>query len=872
MTKHGLIPVVAFALSIVLLFVFNIRGSVFDPPYLQFILQVIFVFGSSIAIVVISARAYLGSGSLNVLLLGSAVLISGLASTIAAWAVSLSANEAVTIGNVGILISSFIMLLSAIFTLTGTESNVNVNRKAILVAVYFASLFLTGVLGLLAGFDLMPDFLTPTGPTLVRLVVLAVSIVLYFESCLMFGWRYLQVKSHVLYWYSLALGLFALALVAAAFTLRLGDIINWVSRLALYLSGVYFLIALLGRQAKVEATVSLSAKWAEAFRSDRKQIATFFSNMLDGFVYCRIITDKAGKPIDYVYLDANDAYERLVGVKRETILGKRATELFPAMEKDPADWIGIVGKVALTGEATTIENFVQYANIWIHASVYSPQKGYFVGIFEDITERIKAEQALEKSEQRWVTTLASIGDAVIATDADGKIMFMNGVAEELTGYTFSDANQRQLTDVFHIVNEETRQEVGNPVVKVLEKGLVVGLANHSILIRKDGTVVPIDDSGAPIKDENGKVTGIVLVFHDITERKQAEKQIESLARFPAENPDPVFRITKEGIVAYCNDGGRRILREWNCAVGQPVSANWRQLINETLALGSRREIEKKMGEEFFLFGLSPVTDYVNVYGQNITKRKLAEEKLAEYSKNLEEIVEQRTAQLKDSERLAAIGATAGMVGHDIRNPLQAITSDVYLAKTELASTPQSEEKKNALESLEEIGKNVGYINKIVADLQDYARPLMPVAKETNLQRVIDEILTKNGIPERIKVSVKVPKEASTIMADPDLIKRILNNLVTNAVQAMPEDGKLSIESLREKNDVVITVEDTGVGIPEEVRSKLFTPLFTTKSKGQGFGLAVVKRMTEALGGDVTFESQEGKGTKFIIRLPLKAKR
>lgn len=107
------------------------------------------------------------------------------------------------------------------------------------------------------------------------------------------------------------------------------------------------------------------------------------------------------------------------------------------------------------------------------------------------------------------------------------------------------------------------------------------------------------------------------------------------------------------------------------------------------------------------------------------------------------------------------------------------------------------------------------------------------------------------------------------MADPDILKRILGNLVTNAIQAMPEGGKLSVEAFEEADSSVITVADTGIGIPEEAKDKLFTPLFTTKSKGQGFGLAVVKRMTEALGGTVSFESQQGKGTKFIIKLPLK---
>jgi PAS domain S-box-containing protein len=390
-----------------------------------------------------------------------------------------------------------------------------------------------------------------------------------------------------------------------------------------------------------------------------------------------------------------------------------------------------------------------------------------IDLEQEINQRKKTEEALRESEQRWSTTLSSIGDAVIATDMTGKISFMNGVAEVLTGWTLIEASQKPIREIFNIVNEQTRLEVENPINKVLREGMVVGLANHTVIIRKDGTEIPIDDSGAPIKDKEGKPIGVVLVFRDITARKQSE------------------------------------------------------------------------------------------------------EKLEEYRNNLEKLVEERTKQLKDSERLAAIGATAGMVGHDIRNPLQAITGDLYLAKTELTSIPDSGEKKNALESLEEIEKNIDYINKIVADLQDYARPLNPRAQETNIRSLFNEILPKNGIPKNIKLTVDVDDKAEKVMADPDYLKRIVANLTLNAVQAMPDGGKLTIRAYSDKqtNDVLITVKDTGVGIPEDIKPKLFTPMMTTKSKGQGFGLAVVKRMTEGLGGTVTFESQEGKGTTFIVRLP-----
>ena len=181
--------------------------------------------------------------------------------------------------------------------------------------------------------------------------------------------------------------------------------------------------------------------------------------------------------------------------------------------------------------------------------------------------------------------------------------------------------------------------------------------------------------------------------------------------------------------------------------------------------------------------------------------------------------------------------------------------------------PERKEKSSAEESLLGIEKNVDYINKIVADLQDFARPLKPNAEETDLKLIIEDLLKKNDLPENIKVTVKVDADARKVVADSTFINRIMYNLVNNAVQAMPKGGKLYINAYKEAKDILIIVKDTGVGIPEAVKGKLFTPMFTTKSKGQGFGLAVIKRMTEALGGTVSFESQEGKGTTFIVRLP-----
>ncbi len=148
------------------------------------------------------------------------------------------------------------------------------------------------------------------------------------------------------------------------------------------------------------------------------------------------------------------------------------------------------------------------------------------GTIEIALYKHKMEQKLLESERWLSTTLKSIGDAVIATDAEGNVAFLNPIAEAMTGWQWDDALGRQLTEVFPIVNEESRATVENPVARVLREGHIVDLANHTLLLSKDGTEIPIDDSAAPIKDNSGNVIGVILVFHDITQRREAERSVK----------------------------------------------------------------------------------------------------------------------------------------------------------------------------------------------------------------------------------------------------------------------------------------------------------------------------------------------------------
>ena len=252
--------------------------------------------------------------------------------------------------------------------------------------------------------------------------------------------------------------------------------------------------------------------------------------------------------------------------------------------------------------------------------------------------------------------------------------------------------------------------------------------------------------------------------------------------------------------------------------------------------------------------------------QDITERRQIEQKLEGYAKNLEQIVEERTKQLQNAERLAAIGQTAGMIGHDIRNPLQAIAGELFLMHQEVDDSVDTPSKMSVQESLRIIQEQVDYINKIITDLQDFARVLKPEMAEVDLSIAIPEMLSTVNVPGNVKVVGEIDGHLQ-VKADPTFLKRVLVNLVTNAIQAMPNGGTITIKASPEGGGIAIMVVDTGVGIPDEFKPKLFQPLMTTKSKGQGFGLAVVKRLVEAQGATVSFESKVGEGTQFKITFP-----
>jgi PAS domain S-box-containing protein len=267
--------------------------------------------------------------------------------------------------------------------------------------------------------------------------------------------------------------------------------------------------------------IQLSAarkKSEDATQKSEELLAAAFNSGAAAFCITQIETD--------IFVDCNKQFLDLLGYNRKEIIGQKSTEIH--LYADSNEREAIVKLLRQNQPVKNREVHVLRKSSEILPTLFSAKvikvnnQVQILTTLIDISKLKKAEAALRESEQRWVTTLASIGDAVIATDKNGKITFMNKVAQQLTGWNLPKAATKPLKQVFCIINEETKAAIEDPIIKVLKQGVIVDLANPTILIGKDGKETPISYSGALIKDENNNLTGIVFTFQDITERKQAE--------------------------------------------------------------------------------------------------------------------------------------------------------------------------------------------------------------------------------------------------------------------------------------------------------------------------------------------------------------
>jgi PAS domain S-box-containing protein len=534
------------------------------------------------------------------------------------------------------------------------------------------------------------------------------------------------------------------------------------------------------------------------------------------------------------------------------------------------------------------------------SAILDPKKEEFnTAVKEDTSIEAGSCCSLSLDEARLKDILENIPSAVMVVEKPNiKVTYANKRAVELFGENPCNMELNKNPSSFKILTLEGK------VCPVEELYVYKALFNKEtfrnsteIIEQPTGKQFTVVMSAKPLYDQDGNVKAAVAIFEDVTAHVNTQNSLlESEERLKMAQ-----RIANVGSWEYCTKEDRAIWSEELFNIfglpPQRFGPNTSEYIAKIYP-EDREALNKTMEQMLFKDGLSTKASFdyriihkdgsiriihserivrevgednkpTRIVGveQDITERKQTEQKLAEYAKNLEQLVEERTKQLKDSERFAAIGQTAGMIGHDIRNPLQAISGELYLMKQDVEASPDNECKRNMQESLGSIQEQVDYINKIISDLQDFAKILKPDLVEVELCSAIPQLVATVNVPSNVKATVKCPDEPLKIKLDLTFLKRILVNLATNAIQAMPDGGDLTIDAFQEADTVSITVSDTGMGIPDDVKPKIFQPLMTTKSKGQGFGLAVVKRLVEAQRGTITFESKVGEGTQFKITFP-----
>jgi PAS domain S-box-containing protein len=489
--------------------------------------------------------------------------------------------------------------------------------------------------------------------------------------------------------------------------------------------------------------------------------------------------------------------------------------------------------------------------------------------------RDQAEEALRKQSEWLRTTLASIGDAVISTDAAGLVTFMNPVAETLTGWPQADALGRPLTQIFQIVNERTRRPVDNPALRAIHAGTVVGLANHTILVGRDGIERPIDDSAAPIRDESGCLLGAVLVFRDVTERRSADRFRTLLAAIVEASEDAIVSKSLDGVIQSWNAAAERLFGYTAVeAVGRsitliipPERQDEERTILDRIGRGERIQhfetvrVAKDGRRIDISLTVSPLLDDEDhVIGASKVARDITEKKRVEAAL--------READRRKDEFLATLA-------HELRNPLAPLRNGLQILRLAQGDAGTVAQVRDMMD------RQLAHMVRLIDDLLDIARIGQNKIELRRARVPLAAII--NSAVETARPSIEAQGHELTVslgdeplFVDADLTRlaQVFANLLTNSAKFTPPSGRIRITADRQSDDIVVTVRDTGIGIPREALPRIFDMFaqvdgsIERSTGGLGIGLALVKGLTEMHGGVVTAKSDgPGKGSAFTVRLP-----
>jgi two-component system, NarL family, sensor histidine kinase EvgS len=511
----------------------------------------------------------------------------------------------------------------------------------------------------------------------------------------------------------------------------------------------------------------------------------------------------------------------------------------------------------------------------------------------ELSERTKAQEALAKSETWFSTTLSSIGDAVIATDMNGAVTFLNPVAQSLTGWSLEQARGRSMDLVFDIVNAETRRPVENPVKKVFREGKVVGLADHTLLLSKDGKEFDIEDSAAPILTNGGEGFGVVLVFRNITEKKRAEeetkRQKELLQLILGSIVDGVVVADSNGKFLLFNAAAERVLgigatdttpEEWSDRYGSYLPDGVTLYSPNELPLVRAMRGESVDALEVFIRNAKvPGGRLLSVTGRplrgedgalrggvvvfhDITLQKRAQEALVRAKDEAE-----RASKFKDQ--------FLSTMSHELRTPLNAVLGFSDLLADERYGA-LNDRQQRYVSHIHTGGK---HLLKLISDILDLSK-----IEAGRMELSHEDVIVESSFAEVISTLYPLAEKKSQALlpqvepslhvhADGMRFKQVLMNLVGNAIKFTPEGGRIELAARKVDEKVRVEVRDNGPGIPPEQQQRIFEAFVRlaqtgNATEGTGLGLAISARLIELHGGKLGIESQPGQGSCFYFSLPM----
>ncbi len=569
----------------------------------------------------------------------------------------------------------------------------------------------------------------------------------------------------------------------------------------------------------------------------------------------------------------------------------------------------------------------------IEASAIRDEHGQLervVDVFKDVTERRRQQEALEVSREWFSTALRSIGDAVIATDARGRITFVNPVAEQLTGWSSDGCEGLPLAEVFRVLDEETREAAESPVERVLREGTVAALKDHTVLVRKDASEIAIDDCAAPIRSPDGELVGAVLVFRDVSMSRRAMHRREFLSRASVELASSldynttlatVARLAVPTIADWCavdivedgrllrlavahvdparvelvEDIQRRYPPDPNDTTGVPHVLRTGE--PEMVSVLTPAMIEAAAYDEEHLrlvlqlqlhsYLAVPMSHGGSTFG--VITMAMAESRRTYGADDLElaQALAERAASAVQNARLYRIAHAArrdaelanrakdeflAMLGHELRNPLTPIIAALDLMK--MRGVTGAEREREIVE------RQARSLVRLVDDLLDVSRitrgrielDRVPVDLADAVAKGVEQ--ASPLVESRRHVLLVDVARDMLVEGDAMRLAQVVANLVTNAAKYTPPGGRITVRGRREGDEVVLVVEDTGIGIAAETLPNIFevfvqAPQAIDRAQGGlGLGLTIVRRLVELHGGTVAAHSAgQGKGSQFVVRLP-----